>query len=1093
MPTKLSVFCEKVIEACWLIALMVTPLFINIYSQRTFEPDKITLLRSIALVMVLAWIIRLIDSSSINSPEMINMQERSLWRRLLRIPMVLPALLLAAVYLLSTSLSLTPRISLWGSYARLQGTFTTFSYIVIFFLMLSAIRRQEQVSHLCLAIILTSVPISFFGILQHFHLDPLPWGGERAGSVSQRVVSTFGNPIFLAAYLLMVIPVTVSRVFDLLSGFSKAEKKETSSILLFICYALIMTLQCICLLFTQSRGPWLGLIGGLYVFILFALLSLRKEDNHRRPIGVQEMLKALAFAILSVPLGALPAYGWFILSKKGRPWLWLSWVWHALLIIGFLVLLNLPWTPLQPLRQLPYLGRLAELFQTETGTGKVRMLVWEGTVNLVQSASSRIIAGYGPETIQTVFSPYYPPELSRYEVRNAQVDRLHNESFDVLVTTGLIGLIISMFIMGSLIYYAMKWLGFVKTTRAKQFFLLFCILGTFSGGVIPKWVEGTYRVCGVGLPLGLIFGSLVYLIFSEMFLSVREESPTGLKQPWLFTGLFSALVGHLIEVQFGIVIASTRLYFWVYAALLVIIGLQWDRETESEGEGGALPKKGLHHFFVTPEMLTGSFLILVILFTLGFDFINNMKGEKNWLKIMQISFMTRGYPGRFEPSNGVLWLFILTSFMGGLVVVFENKSLSFSRNRRDWFLTLPIYFGIPLIGFGAGVLIYSFFIQPSSDLTNTIIFFYVGMGVLILLLSVSLVSHTQSPQKRIWEKAAWAYPVLVVLVLVVIFASNTSAIKADIYAKQGSMMRDEKRWDHSTSFYRRAISLAPDQESYYLELTRIFLQEIDATHDPQKRIPLFEESLKVLEKAGELNPRSPEIYARLGYLFYRWADIVSSLEERMKKLNQSHLYYAEAVRWAPWNVETINLWAHVSLAKGDYQGALEKLTHSQSLDPRFSSTYFELGEVYSAQGNYPEAEKAYREAITLNPNHPKAHASLGYLYYRKRDPTEAQNLILEALRIDPNQPTAHSVLGLIYFQSGQMQQAMEENRKVLRLLPNDLSSHKNLALIYQKMGRPEEALIHAQRVFALSPEEDRPGIQEFIDQLKAVKSSSKPN
>ena len=62
MQTKLSLFCEKVIEAGWLAALILVPVFFNIYSARTFEPDKLTLMRSIALVMALAWLIKVAET-----------------------------------------------------------------------------------------------------------------------------------------------------------------------------------------------------------------------------------------------------------------------------------------------------------------------------------------------------------------------------------------------------------------------------------------------------------------------------------------------------------------------------------------------------------------------------------------------------------------------------------------------------------------------------------------------------------------------------------------------------------------------------------------------------------------------------------------------------------------------------------------------------------------------------------------------------------------------------------------------------------------------------------------------------------------------
>ena len=47
MTTKLSRYCDGIMEAGWLAAVILIPIFFNIYSSRIFEPDKITLLRSL--------------------------------------------------------------------------------------------------------------------------------------------------------------------------------------------------------------------------------------------------------------------------------------------------------------------------------------------------------------------------------------------------------------------------------------------------------------------------------------------------------------------------------------------------------------------------------------------------------------------------------------------------------------------------------------------------------------------------------------------------------------------------------------------------------------------------------------------------------------------------------------------------------------------------------------------------------------------------------------------------------------------------------------------------------------------------------------
>ena len=65
MPNRLSRYCDGVIEAGWLLALVVTPLFFNVYSSRVFEPDKIALLRSLALIVLTAWLIKIIQEGGL--------------------------------------------------------------------------------------------------------------------------------------------------------------------------------------------------------------------------------------------------------------------------------------------------------------------------------------------------------------------------------------------------------------------------------------------------------------------------------------------------------------------------------------------------------------------------------------------------------------------------------------------------------------------------------------------------------------------------------------------------------------------------------------------------------------------------------------------------------------------------------------------------------------------------------------------------------------------------------------------------------------------------------------------------------------------
>ena len=95
-------------------ALVVVPIFFDPHSARTFDADKILLLRSIALVMLLGLIVWVIEEG----PGAYTSGGRPLWHA----PVVAPMLLLTGAYGVSTIVSIAPRISFWGAYFRCQGT-----------------------------------------------------------------------------------------------------------------------------------------------------------------------------------------------------------------------------------------------------------------------------------------------------------------------------------------------------------------------------------------------------------------------------------------------------------------------------------------------------------------------------------------------------------------------------------------------------------------------------------------------------------------------------------------------------------------------------------------------------------------------------------------------------------------------------------------------------------------------------------------------------------------------------------------------------------------------------------------------------------
>jgi Tfp pilus assembly protein PilF len=153
--------------------------------------------------------------------------------------------------------------------------------------------------------------------------------------------------------------------------------------------------QCLCAVFSQARGAWIGLgVGLLALGLTWASVTHNKK-------------------LAAVTLVA------------------------GLLAVGFVGLLNLPNGPVAALARQPGLARLAKLTNTREGSTAARLTIWQATLPLV---AQRPWLGYGPETMRTVFARVYPPQLVYYQGRQVAVDRSHNLWLDLALSAGGAGL-----------------------------------------------------------------------------------------------------------------------------------------------------------------------------------------------------------------------------------------------------------------------------------------------------------------------------------------------------------------------------------------------------------------------------------------------------------------------------------------------------------------------------------------------------------------------------------------------------------------------------------------------------------------------------
>jgi putative inorganic carbon (HCO3(-)) transporter len=223
-----------------------------------------------------------------------------------------------------------------------------------------------------------SVPVAIYGWLQYFGLDPLDWDITSLSPVH----STVGYSLYLGAFLSMVVPFTL---FKILGGHTEGPNQP-------IPFVIILILQVMCLIFTLSRGAWLGLLGGCMVF--FWLLASRWQKRMLTLAAV--VFVAGGFLLLSMNKGLV------VPSFTGE-------------------------------------NRLSDaiISQNRKVSNNERLTIWANTIPMI---SSRFLLGYGPETYSTAFWLTHPT-ASFNEIPNFNPWDPHNIILYHLTAIGVLGLI----------------------------------------------------------------------------------------------------------------------------------------------------------------------------------------------------------------------------------------------------------------------------------------------------------------------------------------------------------------------------------------------------------------------------------------------------------------------------------------------------------------------------------------------------------------------------------------------------------------------------------------------------------------------------
>lgn len=531
--------CWRWAETLVLVGLVAVPLYFNIHAIYPFEPSKAVLV-TVTATALLGIVTLALTAGSVQSATgtLTGGGLRGRWQRLSRPQQVLVGTLVLYLggQLLATATSLAPAVSWWGTAPRLQGTSQLLlrAAAVVFVAWRWRHADDAQFNRLTAVLFLGAVPVGLYAIAQRLHLDRIAWSGD----VSERVSSTLGNPIFVAAYAALLLPLALTRLFEAWQAYRDTAEPPAgtwSGLWPAVGWLVAGQLPLVALVVGADRfaNTWWPILPALaaYGLVCVQVASLRVGPAARclglaSLVGLQVVVLGLALARGPL-LASLAATALLValllphvdLRGLTRPLI------AALIVVTLgLVALNVPHLPIDDLRQVPLLHRFSPLSVPEgTRTLLARSVAWQAGLQAwatgPQTSSAPAegqlrwrVLGWGPELFDLAYTQQVPPDETPPGIEQERWDRAHNIFVDLLVTSGVLG-------VGS-------WLLLV----------------------------GACGWCGV--------------------VAVRQGP-----RPILAAGLLAAIAGHLVEVQTAFVTAASGLSVWTLAALLAVQAGRQHRQT----------------------------------------------------------------------------------------------------------------------------------------------------------------------------------------------------------------------------------------------------------------------------------------------------------------------------------------------------------------------------------------------------------------------------------------------------------------------------------------------------------------------------------
>lgn len=358
----------------------------------------------LTILIVSAWLARTV------------LAQKIIFRRTL---LDIPLLAFLGSQIISTILSIDPQTSVFGYYSRFNGgLLSTICYSLLYWAFVSNLDRKHTLFIIHTSLFSATI-VAVYGVLEHFGIDKDVWVQD----VQSRVFSTLGQPNWLSAWLIALIPITWALGLN--------EKFSIKSKIFWVNFSL-STLFFITLLFTKSRSGLLAFGITYVIFWSMTIWKFRKESL--KPF----IIISSSLLIISLIIGTqyTPSIGQLL--NKGAA---------------------------SPSVALAKDGPALEVGGTESGT--IRRIVWKGAIDVWKNYP---ITGSGVETFAYSYYKARPKEHNLVSEWDFIYNKAHNEYLNIAATSGSLGLLSYLALIGFSIHLIFKNINSMHETRStKQF------------------------------------------------------------------------------------------------------------------------------------------------------------------------------------------------------------------------------------------------------------------------------------------------------------------------------------------------------------------------------------------------------------------------------------------------------------------------------------------------------------------------------------------------------------------------------------------------------------------------------------------------